>query len=104
MKRGPVDGLIGMWAFTVDKNGDVDRQFEILRRTGDAYIVQMYALKGGAPAGLFAIPRKTILSGQVFENSDGLSDAIRAMKGEKDFQRFMRFMEARQNEPLMIAS
>jgi hypothetical protein len=99
MKRGPTDGLIGMWTHTFDKNGDVDRQFQILRRSGDAYIVQLYSFEDGHPDGMVAIPRKTILQNRLYESVYGLNDAMNVIerkkkeKEQKEVQAFLRKAE-----------
>jgi hypothetical protein len=83
MKRGPTDGLLGMWALTFDKDGDIDRQFQILRRTGDAYIVQLYSLENGRPDGKVAIPRKTILKNKLYESVYGMNEARDAIQEKR---------------------
>jgi len=60
------DGLIGLWGHTFDAYGDIDSQFEILRRTADAYIVRTYST------------RRHLLGLKLYETCDEMNDALEA--------------------------
>jgi hypothetical protein len=96
----PTDGLLGMWAHTFDSDGDIDRQFQILRRSGDGYIVQLYSLEDGHQDGMVVIPRKTILENRVYHSHYGMNDAM----VEIDQKRRQVLMATYQAEGLRIVS
>jgi hypothetical protein len=72
------DGLIGLWGHTFDAYGDIDSQFEILRRTADAYIVRTYSFVDGRPSGLMTITRRHLLGLKLYETCDEMNDALEA--------------------------
>ena len=61
MKRGPTDGLVGMWIHDFDQRGNIIVQAEIISRSQDGYICQLYSLDDGDPSELKVVPRKQIV-------------------------------------------
>jgi len=80
----PSDGLIGMWVHSFDGNGDVDRQFQILRRTGDGYLCQLYSLKDGYRSELKVISRKDIIAKMtIYCSHFDMNDAFDRLEAER---------------------
>ena len=87
----PADGLIGMWVHSFDANGDVDRQFQILRRTGDGYVCQLYSMEDGYRSELKVISRKEIISKMTiysshFEMNDALDRIEEEQRAKKELK------------------
>ncbi len=76
MKRSASDGLIGMWFHTFDEGGDIDRQLEVIRRSGSDYICRNYSWEHGRPCGCAVVPRNTILQLPLYESSQALNAAM----------------------------
>jgi hypothetical protein len=59
--RGPKDGLVNMWAFEVDQKDKITGYFQIISRTGDAYVVRYNCLEKSDLSGIRCLKRKDIL-------------------------------------------
>jgi hypothetical protein len=70
------DGLIGMWAHTYDDDGDIEWQFQIIRRSGDVYLCKLYSWVDGSPTGCVAIGRNKILGLKLYETCAAMNDAL----------------------------
>jgi hypothetical protein len=70
------DGLIGMWAHTYDEDGDIDQQFQIVRRSGDVYLCKLYSWIDGSPAGCVAVGRSKILGLKLYETCEAMNAAL----------------------------
>ena len=70
------DGLIGLWGHSFDERGDIDTQFEIIRRSGDVYIVRIYSLADGSPSGVRAISRQRLLGLKLYETCEDMNEAL----------------------------
>jgi hypothetical protein len=81
------DGLIGMWAHTFDDDGDIEWQFQIIRRSGDVYICKLYSWTNGRPANCVVIPRNKILSLQLYESSEAMNVAFEKHQQEQQWRR-----------------
>ena len=81
------DGLIGMWAHTFDDDGDIEWQFQIIRRSGDVYICKLYSWTNGCPANCVVIPRNKILSLQLYESSEAMNVAFENHKQQQQWRR-----------------
>jgi hypothetical protein len=80
------DGLIGLWCHTFDDDGDIEWQFQIIRRSHDAYVCRLYSWENGRPADCVVIPRKKILGLRFYESSQGLNVALDKYLLEKNQQ------------------
>jgi hypothetical protein len=69
------DGLLGMWAHSYDEDGDIDLQFQIVRRSGDAYLVRTYSWVDGRATGCVAMGRHKLLGLKLYESCDDMNDA-----------------------------
>jgi hypothetical protein len=70
------DGLIGMWAHTYDDEGDIDLQFQVVRRSGDVYLCAIYSWRDGNPTNCIAMRRDKILDLKLYESSQALNVAL----------------------------
>jgi hypothetical protein len=69
------DGLIGMWGHTFDDDGDIDLQFQIVRRSGDMYLIELYSWTDGNPSGCIAVSRARILDLKLYESCEAMNAA-----------------------------
>jgi len=81
------DGLIGMWAHTFDDDGNIEWQFQIIRRSGDVYICKLYSWTNGRPANYVVIPRNKILGLQLYESSEAMNVAFEKHKQQQQWRR-----------------
>jgi hypothetical protein len=74
-----------MWVHSFDSKGDVNRQFQILRRTGDAYVCQLYSLEDGYRSELKIISRKEIINTMtIYSSIWEMNDALDRNEEEKE--------------------
>jgi hypothetical protein len=77
------DGLIGMWAHSFDRNGDLDQQFQIVGKSGDMYIVRIYSWDDGEPANCVAMPRSALLKLPLYESTFALGIALKGILAKR---------------------
>jgi hypothetical protein len=70
------DGLIGMWAHTYNEVGDIDQQLQVIRRSGDVYLCQIYSWQNGGPTNCVAIPRSIILGLKLYASFEAMDTAL----------------------------
>jgi ribosomal protein L36 len=81
------DGLIGMWAHTFDEDGDIDQQFQIIRRSGDVYICRIYSWEDGRPTNCTVIRRNRIFDLKLYESSEAMNVALEKHEQERWWNR-----------------
>jgi hypothetical protein len=55
------DGLIEMWGHRFDALNHIDLQFQIISKTGNSYVVQVFSFADGKPSHIKVISRADIL-------------------------------------------
>ena|SRR5712664_1796697 len=81
------DGLIGMWAHSYDEDGDIDQQFQIVRRSGDVYLCKLYSWIDGSPTGCVAVGRNKILGLKLYETCEAMNDAYEKHVKQEQWRR-----------------
>jgi hypothetical protein len=70
------DGLIGMWLHTYDEDGEISQQLQVIRRSGDVYLCQVYSWQNGSPTICVAIARNRILGLKLYETFEAMDTAL----------------------------
>jgi hypothetical protein len=65
-----------MWGHTFDRDGNLDWQFEVIRRSGDVYLVKIYSWTDGNPTHVGAMMRHQLLSLKLYESSEAMNAAM----------------------------
>jgi hypothetical protein len=90
------DGLIGLWGHEFDQCGNIESQFEVIRRSADVYIVRLYSLKDGSPSNLMPINRKRLLELKLYDSCEAMNEALEENQRFRRLQRqFAEYGEAR---------
>jgi hypothetical protein len=88
------DGLIGMWGHTLNDDGEIAWQFQIIRRSEGLYICQLYSWMDCGPTESKAISREVILGdGVKLYATDELMNE--ASKKDYDRKRWERLAQER---------
>jgi hypothetical protein len=62
-KHAPGNGLLGLFGHTLNEDGEVIWQFQVVRRaSNDAYIVQLYSWLDGSPTQVTVLGHDDLLS------------------------------------------
>jgi hypothetical protein len=69
------DGLISMWAHSFNSDGDIEWQFQIIRRSGDFYLCKTYSWTDGSPTDCVAISRNKILGLKLYDSCEAMNAA-----------------------------
>jgi hypothetical protein len=81
------DGLIGMWLHTYDDDGDISQQLQIIRRSGDVYLCQVYSWQNGSPTNCIAIGRNKILGLKLYASFEAMDTALVKHLRQRKLQR-----------------
>jgi len=65
-----------MWGHTFDRAGNLDWQFEVIRRSGDVYLVKIYSWLDGNPTHVGAMTRRQMLGLKLYESSEAMNMAM----------------------------
>jgi hypothetical protein len=70
------DGFIGMWGHTFNRDGSLDWQFQVIRRSGDVYLVEIFSWKDGRPTHVGALNRRQLLGLKLYQSSEAMNAAM----------------------------
>jgi hypothetical protein len=70
------DGAIGLWFHTYCDDGDIDQQFQVVRRSGNSYLCLLYSWEDGRPSYVVALNRDKVLAQRLYQSSQAMNRAF----------------------------
>jgi hypothetical protein len=67
------DGLIGLWGHQFNELNHIALQFQIIRKSGNSYVVQVYSFENGKAAHCKVISRADILKCKLFPDVEAMN-------------------------------
>jgi len=74
-KKPEPDGLIGMFGHTFE-DGEIQYQFQVVRRSEDVYICQLFSWIDGDPTDCITISRSRLLDLVLYQTAEDMNRAF----------------------------